>query len=145
MDIQRSLGDVDVEEILAGLPVKEENEKGDVHPDAVAYARRLCCEAWARREKLDEMIAPVSNHWQVYRMAVVDRNILRLALYELMECLDVPTRVVFDEAIELGREFGTVESPQFINGVLDALDKRHALRQGPAIASGSNQQVNSGE
>ena len=58
-------------------------------------------------------------------MAVVDRNILRLALYELTAQPDVPPRVVIDEAIEIGREFGAAETPQFINGVLDAIWKQH--------------------
>jgi len=58
-------------------------------------------------------------------MAVVDRNILRLALYELLDQPDVPARVVIDEAIELGREFGDAETPHFINGVLDAIWKHH--------------------
>jgi N utilization substance protein B len=58
-------------------------------------------------------------------MAVVDRNILRIALYELIEQPDVPVRVVFDEAIEIGKQFGTRETPQFINGVLDAIWKNH--------------------
>lgn len=145
LDIQKSLGDVNIQEVLSNLPVWEDEEKGEVHPEAIAYARQLCRETWTRREKLDELIASVSDHWQVYRMAVVDRNILRLALYELMECLDVPPRVVFDEAIELGREFGTVESSQFINGVLDALGKRHVVRQSSAVTSGLNQQVGNKE
>ncbi len=63
-------------------------------------------------------------------MAVVDRNILRLALYELVEQIDVPARVVIDEAIELGREFGDAESPQFING-----DARRHLEKDPVIGA----------
>ena len=70
------------------------------------------------------MIAGVSDHWDVSRMGVVDRNILRPALYELVEQPDVPVRVVIDEAIEIGREFGEAQTPQFINGVLDAIWKR---------------------
>lgn len=139
LDIQKSLGDVDIKEVMGRLPIRDEEEKEEVHPEAIAYARQLCHEAWTRRERLDELIATVSDHWQVYRMAVVDRNILRLALYELMECSDVPPRVVFDEAVELGREFGTVESPQFINGVLDALGKRHFADQGTVAPSGLDQ------
>ena len=71
------------------------------------------------------MISEVSDHWEVSRMAVVDRNILRMAIYELVERPDVPARVVIDEAIEIAREFGDAETPQFINGVLDAVWKKH--------------------
>ena len=90
------------------------------------YARRLAAGVWAERDRYDQMIAGVSDHWEVSRMAVVDRNILRLALYELMHQPDVPVRVVFDEAIEIGREFGEAQTPQFINGVLDAIWRRHS-------------------
>jgi len=89
------------------------------------YAETLAAGAWADRARYDEMIAGASAHWDVARMPVVDRNILRLALHELLEQPDVPVRVVFDEAIELGRAFGTSETPVFINGVLDAIWKRH--------------------
>jgi transcription antitermination factor NusB len=71
------------------------------------------------------MISEITDHWEVSRMAVVDRNVLRLALYELIEQPDVPARVVIDEAIEIGREFGDAETPQFVNGVLDAVWKKH--------------------
>ena len=70
------------------------------------------------------MLASAASHWDVSRMAVVDRNILRLALYELIEQPEVPARVVIDQAIELGREFGAADTPQFINGVLDAVWKQ---------------------
>ncbi len=92
--------------------------------ETAAYARRLVAGAWAKREGYDAMIAGVSDHWDVARMAVVDRNLLRLALYELLEQPDVPARVVIDEAIEIGREFGSAETAHFINGVLDAICKR---------------------
>jgi N utilization substance protein B len=71
------------------------------------------------------MIASASEHWDVARMGVVDRNILRLALFEMTERPEVPVRVVIDEAIEIGREFGDAETSSFINGVLDALWKNH--------------------
>ncbi len=103
-------------------PVAREAE---LSPEGTDYARRLTAGAWSTHERFDQMIAGVSAHWDVARMAVVDRNILRLALYELIEQPDVPARVVIDEAIELGREFGDAETPQFINGVLDAIWKTH--------------------
>lgn len=93
--------------------------------EAADYARSLTAGAWKQRERYDEMIAQASDHWDLSRMAVVDRNILRLALHELLERPEVPVRVVMDEAIEIGREFGEAETPQFINGVLDAIWKRH--------------------
>jgi len=119
LDIQRAAPDVDAVAWLA--PVLAEAE---LQGEAAEYARRLTAGTWARHEQYDGRIAGVSDHWDVSRMAVVDRNVLRLALYELTEQPDVPARVVIDEAIEIGREFGAAETPQFINGVLDAIWKR---------------------
>jgi N utilization substance protein B len=120
MDVQRLPADADVSPLIAPI-VAESQVAGEI----AAHARRLTAGTWTGREKYDAMIASVSAHWDVARMAVVDRNILRIALYELVEQPDVPVRVLIDEAIELGREFGAAETPQFINGVLDAVWKQH--------------------
>jgi N utilization substance protein B len=113
----------------AGWLVQALLEESGLSGDPAEYAWRLVQGVWAKRAQYDEMIAGASRHWEVARMVVVDRNILRLALYELIEQPDVPVRVVIDEAIELGREFGGEETPQFINGVLDAIYKTHPTCQ----------------
>jgi transcription antitermination protein NusB len=71
------------------------------------------------RRDLDEAIEAVSTHWRLDRMAKVDRNVLRLAAYELIHRPDVPVRVVINEAIELGKKYGSESSGAFVNGVLD--------------------------
>lgn len=119
LDVQRLEEDAKIAPLIA--PLLAENQ---LAPDMADYSRTLAAGTWAGRAKYDNMIASVSAHWDVSRMAVVDRNVLRLALYELVEQPDVPVRVIFDEAIELGREFGAAETPQFINGVLDAVWKQ---------------------
>ncbi len=75
--------------------------------------------ASARRE-VDERIEGASTHWRLDRMAKVDRNVLRLAVYELIHS-DVPVKVVINEAIELGKKYGSESSGAFVNGVLDAI------------------------
>ena len=70
------------------------------------------------RRSVDETIERVSTHWRLDRMAKVDRNVLRLAVYELLET-EVPVKVVINEAIELGKKFGSESSGAFVNGVLD--------------------------
>jgi transcription antitermination factor NusB len=120
LDIQRAPSDVDAVGCL--LPIIEE---AGIANEAAEYARQVTAGAWAKREQYDRMITEVSDHWEVSRMAVVDRNILRMAIYELVERPDVPARVVIDEAIEIAHEFGDAETPQFINGVLDAVWKKH--------------------
>ena len=74
-------------------------------------------------EQIDEMIRRHAEHWRLDRMATVDRNLLRLAIYEFLYDRDTPKTVVINEAIEIARRFSAQESPQFINGVLDSIKK----------------------
>jgi transcription antitermination protein NusB len=78
----------------------------------------------AHRVELDEILARLSQNWRVERLARVDRNVLRLALFELVHCqAEVPTRVAINEAVELAKRFGSEEAPAFVNGLLEsALD-----------------------
>jgi N utilization substance protein B len=76
------------------------------------------------RETLDGIIAGSAENWRVSRMAAVDRNILRLAVYEMTRLPETPPVVVLDEAIEVGKKFGSEQSGAFINGILDAVRKR---------------------
>jgi transcription antitermination protein NusB len=95
--------------------------------DAVkSWARELARATFADRARWDERIVDVSLRWDLPRMGLVDRNILRLALYELGRSDVTPFRVAINEAIELAKEFGTEESPSFVNGVLDAVWKKKA-------------------
>lgn len=96
-----------------------------------AFAVRLGAETLARQEALDEMIAEVAEHWDVQRLARVDRAVLRMALAEMLCFDDIPIKVSIDEAIELGRRFGGEESPGFINGILDAIVKKRGIVKKP--------------
>jgi N utilization substance protein B len=84
-----------------------------------SFARQLVQGVWAKREDLDRMIAKASKNWRVERMSRVDRNVLRMAVFEVMHIQEIPAKVSIDEAVELGKRFGTEESGAFINGVLD--------------------------
>jgi transcription antitermination protein NusB len=72
-------------------------------------------------KKLDEILEKHAAHWKVNRMSSVDRSLLRMAVYEMMAFKDVPRTVIIDEAIELAKQFGTSETPAFINGILDSI------------------------
>jgi N utilization substance protein B len=89
------------------------------------YARALTLHAWQHREALDAAIQEVAEHWELKRMATVDRNALRIATCELLHRPDVPPRVVINEAVDIGKTFGTADSAAFINGILDAILKKH--------------------
>ena len=73
--------------------------------------------------KIDEIISQYAQHWELDRMAVADRNILRLAVYEMLWRDEAPPKVVINEAIEIAKKFGTQESSRFINGILDRVHK----------------------
>jgi len=80
------------------------------------------------RPEIDLIIEGHSSNWKIGRMACVDRNILRIAVYELLWCGDIPAKVTINEAIDIGKKFGTEESGSFINGILDSI--RIALNEG---------------
>ncbi|MGI6648377.1 MAG: transcription antitermination factor NusB [Bacillota bacterium] len=94
-----------------------------VQPSAIDYARELASGVWGYRENLDALIQRESTEWEVPRMAVVDRNILRLAVYEMFILNEVPDRVAINEAVELAKRFGGPESGKFVNGILGSLIK----------------------
>lgn len=80
-------------------------------------------------QEIDDMIAAVAQNWEIQRMAVIDRNILRMATYEILNCADIPPKVSINEAIELGKRYSTSNSGAFINGILDKIKDR--TRQNP--------------
>jgi transcription antitermination factor NusB len=86
-----------------------------------AFSRQLVIGVWEQKEKLDAMIRDASQHWRLERMSIVDRNVLRIAVYEVLFLKDIPPKVSIDEAVELGKKFGTDESGAFINGILDTV------------------------
>jgi len=86
----------------------------------MAFARELVAGVVGRIDELDEILGAHARNWRVSRMAAVDRNVLRLAAYELRDT-KTPVAVVIDEAVDLARRFGSESSPSFVNGVLDAV------------------------
>lgn len=98
------------------------------------FCRRLVKGVIEHRSDLDRIIEAHSSNWKVYRMSGVDRNILRLAAFEMIYCEDIPAKVAINEAIELGKKFGTDETGPFVNGVLDAIRQHHGLDLSPAAA-----------
>jgi len=96
------------------------------HPlddDVRGFAEDIVRGAKTTQAKIDEIIVRFTEHWDLDRMAVVDRNILRLAVYELGWREDTPPKVVINEAIEIAKKFGTRESSRFINGILDRVHR----------------------
>lgn len=91
-------------------------------PDKVkAFSSELVTGTWQNVAEIDALLGSCADNWSVERMSRVDRSILRMAVYELMHCRDIPPKVAINEAIDLGKLFGSEHSGAFINGVLDAL------------------------
>lgn len=86
----------------------------------VAFAWELVSGVYARIKELDEAISGFSQHWKVSRIARIELTILRLAIFEMLHMPDIPLKVSINEAVELAKEFGDGNSPNFVNGILDA-------------------------
>ena len=77
-------------------------------------------------QKIDDIITKYASNWKLKRMAVVDRNVLRLSTYELLYREDIPPKVAINEAVDLAKKYGDVDSGKFVNGVLDRINKEEA-------------------
>ena len=96
----------------------------DEPEDIRAFAEALASGAIENVERIDTLIGRHAENWRLDRMAIVDRNILRLATYEFLFDAETPKTIVINEAIEIARRFSAQESPQFINGILDSIRKQ---------------------
>lgn len=94
-------------------------------PGVPAYLRALVAGVAVHHEELDAFIARYSEHWRLERMTVVDRNLLRLAAYELLYQAKVPPKVVINEAVELAKQYGSEDSGAFVNAILDQIRAAH--------------------
>lgn len=96
---------------------------GEYTEDVKSFASTLVSGTLADLDDIDVRIRDRAENWRISRMAVVDRNILRLAVYEFLHEDDTPKTVVINEALEIARRFSTFEATQFINGILDAIKR----------------------
>lgn len=126
---EADLAEVGVAAALSALwPSLMEGEGIDPYrpPDSeeVEFAQRLAYGVEEHRSGIDELIESCSTNWRLQRMPVIDRNVLRLAAFELTECSDIPATVTINEAVELAKRFGTAESRAFVNGIVDQMGRR---------------------
>ncbi|MCK6526737.1 transcription antitermination factor NusB [Myxococcota bacterium] len=95
----------------------------DVPPDVREFTGALVGGVAEDRRRIDGIIEQFSVNWRLTRMPLVDRNILRIAVFEFLHCRDIPVMATINEAIELGKRFSTKESGSFINGILDKISR----------------------
>jgi transcription antitermination protein NusB len=119
------------DESIAAFYGSLSSEEGEVRTKRDPFLEKLVNGTVAEITEIDAQITKHAEHWRIERMPAVDRNILRLAVYELLHT-DTPPPVLIDEAIELARRFSGKESVQFVNGVLDAV-RRDRQAQGNAV------------
>src|SRR5262249_58506307 len=105
--------------------------------EARAFALKLVRGVHEHLDELNREIQSVAQNWDLSRMAVVDRNVLRLAAYELLHCRDIPPKVAINEAIELGKRYSPQNSGAFINGILDKIMNRSTPPQAASAADPS--------
>lgn len=114
-------GDEILDEVTAAVA------PGAGDPETMDFARELLLGVREKRAEIDRHIEEVAKNWQLKRMAAIDRNILRLATYELLYRADIPPLVTINEAIDIAKKFSTKNSGPFVNGVLDNI----RLKVGP--------------
>jgi len=85
------------------------------------FSYRIVSGVMEHRREIDRMIEDCSENWRLDRMSIIDRNILRIGLFELLYCSEIPPKVTLNEAIDLGKRYGSEESGSFINGILDRI------------------------
>jgi len=111
------------------LPATLEEMFEETDPeDQRAYIETVYNGIHARQDEIDHMLGEKTIGWKFERLALLDRNILRLGVYELLYFDDVPPEVALDEAVELAKRFGTEHARKFINGILDRIWKEHSER-----------------
>ncbi len=130
----RALYTADLREIAVAAALQElwstlmdgEGIDGDRAPESeeVEFAQRLVFGVEAEKAELDRLIEEASTNWRLSRMPMVDRNVLRIAAFELLRCADIPATVAINESIELAKRFGGADSRAFVNGIVDRLGRQ---------------------
>lgn len=110
-------------------------EASEASSEVWVFAVQLARGAWQERASIDPLIERFASGWTIDRMANADRNLLRLALYEILFRSEIPASVSINEAVELAKEYSTADSARFINGILGSVVRERAAREGEGEAS----------
>jgi len=99
------------------------------------FLKQLVTGVCENKQFLDSLLIKHVKNWEIDRMAVVDKNIIRLAAFELLYLDDIPPKVSINEGVELAKKFGDIDSPRFVNGILDKIYKEESKKYGGSGAS----------
>ncbi len=124
---QIDVGHLPPEEVMATVPeeILDEEDEGTaqrvaLEEEGVGFAQKLVHGVINDRQRIDEIIEKYAKGWPIDRMAAIERNVLRIALCEILNMADIPASVSIDEAVEIAKHFGTDDSGKFVNGILGA-------------------------
>ncbi len=95
--------------------------------EIIAYANLLAQGVAKHIKDIDHKISDYATNWQIKRMAIIDRNVMRIGLFELQHTADIPPKVAINEAVELAKKYGDLESSKFVNGILDKIHKKEIV------------------
>ena len=112
------------------------DSQDDADASSIEFAELLVSGVRASLQELDDCITAVAEHWDVGRMGTLDRNVIRMAVYEMLHLMDIPPVVSINEAVDIAKRFGSPESGRFVNGILDRIC---AGLERPAREAGSSQ------
>lgn len=121
----------EVIDLFYELAPEEDDRKAEILSSARPFAEKIVNGVYLHRDEIDRMIVEASENWRLERMSIIDRNVLRIAVFEMLYCLEIPPKVSINEAIDLGKTFGSPDSGSFINGILDhLLPEINRMREG---------------
>ncbi len=103
-------------------------EVESIDPQVKEFTERIVIGVEHHLKAIDEKISRYADNWQLSRMAIIDRNILRIGVFELLQTPDVPPKVTINEAVELAKKYGDLESSKFVNGILDKIHKTEVIK-----------------
>jgi N utilization substance protein B len=126
----QALYELDLTGHPTGRVIQSRLEEADLDDELEAFVREIVLGVWPLAAQLDQLISEHAPEWPFDQVAVIDRNILRIALWEMASQEDVPLKVAINEAVELAKTYGSDSAPRFVNGVLGSLaDQQNELKQ----------------
>jgi N utilization substance protein B len=126
----QALYELDVTDHPVGTVLIERTADSELDDDLIIFFRSIVLGIWPIRQELDKFISDHAPDWPLDQVAIIDRNILRIALWEFAVADDTPLKVAINEAVELAKTYGSDSAPRFVNGVLGSLaDRQHEITQ----------------
>lgn len=126
----QALYEIDMTGHPPGLVIQDRLNDEPLEEEMVQFVKQIVSGVWPVVHDLDQFIAAHAPEWPLEQVAVIDRNILRIALWEFAVCEQVPIKVAINEAVELAKMFGSDSAPRFVNGVLGSLaERQNEIRQ----------------